>query len=76
MIVVADEAGSSAGERLRPEVRKLWLRCYPDYEKYAFEQQLASLVRPEMKVLEIGAGSGRGHQAVFHLRGRPLGALG
>ena len=69
MIVIAEEARSIAGERLRPTVRKLWLRFYPDYEKDAFEQQIASLVKPEMNVLEIGAGSGRGHQNVFPLRG-------
>ena len=69
MIVIAEEARSIAGERLRPTVRKLWLRFYPAYEKDAFEQQIASLVKPEMNVLEIGAGSGRGHQNVFPLRG-------
>ena len=69
MTVMAQEAQSIAGERLRPTVRNLWLRCYPDYEKYAFEQQIASLVTPEMNVLEIGAGSGRGSQNVFELRG-------
>ena len=51
MIVMAEEALSIAGERLRPTVRNLWLRFYPDYEKDAFEQQIASLVKQEMTVL-------------------------
>ena len=67
---MATEAPSIAGERLRPPVRNLWLRFYPDYEKHAFEQRVASMVEPEMSVLEIGAGSGRGNQNVFQLRGR------
>jgi SAM-dependent methyltransferase len=67
--VIAKEDRSIAGERLRPRVGNLWLRFYPDYERDAFEQQVASLVTPEMNVLEIGAGSGRGNQNVFELRG-------
>jgi SAM-dependent methyltransferase len=69
MTVMAQEPQSVAGERLRPRVRNLWSRCYPSYERDAFEQQIAALVTPEMNVLEIGAGSGRGHQNVFDLRG-------
>ena len=41
MIGMAQEAQSVAGERLRPTVRNLWLRFYPDFEKDAFEQQIA-----------------------------------
>jgi SAM-dependent methyltransferase len=70
MILMVSTAPSIDEERLRPAVRNLWLRFYPDYDKHAFEHQIASLVRPQMSVLEIGAGSGRGHQNVFHLRGR------
>jgi hypothetical protein len=66
---MAQNSQSISGERLRPTVRNLWLRWYPDYNKDAFEEQIASLVKPEMNVLEIGAGSGQGHQNVFHLRG-------
>src|SRR5262245_49926170 len=56
--------------QLRPEIRRLWLKFYPDYHNNAFEQYIASLVKPDMKVLEIGAGSGTGLQHVFPLKGR------
>jgi ubiquinone/menaquinone biosynthesis C-methylase UbiE len=54
--------------RLRPEVKRLWLQFYPDNHINAFERHIASLMVPSMKVLEIGAGSGKGLQNVFHLK--------
>ena len=76
MIDTANEARSIARKHIRPTVRNIWLRFCPDYEKDAFEQQIAWLVKPEMDVLEIGAGSGRGHQNVFPLRGSCAGYAG
>jgi ubiquinone/menaquinone biosynthesis C-methylase UbiE len=61
---------SIAGERLKPTVRNLWLKYYPDHVGHAFEQHIASIVRRDMRVLEIGAGSGTGLQHSFDLRGR------
>ena len=67
--MAVSEAQSIGDESLRPAVRNLWLRFYPDYRNHAFEELVASLVEPDMKVLEVGAGSGRGRQNVFRLRG-------
>ena len=56
--------------RVSPSVERLWLRFYPEYRAHAFEHHVASVVRPDMKILEIGAGSGEGLQNAFSLKGR------
>jgi SAM-dependent methyltransferase len=64
------EASPFADGRLKPSVERLWLKFYPDHEAQAFERKVASMVRPDMRVLEVGAGSGVGLQKVFPLKGR------
>ncbi|WP_052954564.1 class I SAM-dependent methyltransferase [Microvirga vignae] len=54
--------------RLRPGIKRLWQQFYPNNYTDAFERHVASLVKPDMKVLEIGAGSGSGLQNVFALK--------
>ena len=66
---------TSAGEffvagRLRPEVERLWRRFYPAYTDRAFAERIQGLVRLDMDVLEVGAGSGEGLQNRFPLKGR------
>jgi SAM-dependent methyltransferase len=55
---------------LKPAVALLWRRFYPAYHEHAFVDFVTGSVRSDMEVLEIGAGSGRGMQAVFPLKGK------
>ena len=64
------ETSEFSDGRLRPSVARLWLKYYPTYRLDAFEHFVASIARPEMKVLEIGAGSGSGLQNAFSIKGR------
>jgi len=61
---------NAAPAGLAPGVTAAWQRYYPAYREDAFVEFVAGKVRPEMEVLEIGAGSGTGHQAVFPLKGK------
>jgi SAM-dependent methyltransferase len=57
-------------DRLRPAVKRLWTAFYPNYRENDFERHVGSIVQPNMKVLEIGAGSGTGMQNAFLLKDR------
>ena len=61
---------NSMPEKLRPSIARLWRRFYPHYTEDAFIAHVTVMVEPDMDILEIGAGSGRGMQAVFALKGR------
>ena len=54
---------------LKPAVARLWQRYYPTYDEAAFIGFVTGMVQTDMSVLEIGAGSGRGAQAMFALKG-------
>ena len=56
--------------RLSDSVQRLWLRYYPVSRHQRFRELLQQNTRPRDRVLEIGAGSGRGHQTHFDLRGK------
>jgi SAM-dependent methyltransferase len=56
--------------RISPSVRKLWERFYPNYVKDQFAELLQKNIRRNYCVLEIGAGSGKGNQHHFELRGK------
>jgi SAM-dependent methyltransferase len=56
--------------RLSDRVRRLWLRYYPISRHQRFRELLEQHTRPSDHVLEIGAGSGRGNQYHFDLRGK------
>jgi ubiquinone/menaquinone biosynthesis C-methylase UbiE len=62
------ELNTPAG--LKPAVAAVWQKLYPHYDERGFEAFVKTLVRPDMEVLEIGAGSGAGTQAVCSLRGQ------
>jgi SAM-dependent methyltransferase len=64
------EAGATADGPVPEPVRKLWRRFYPDYRADWFEQVVYRHVHGRDAVLEIGAGSGLGHQRHFLLKGR------
>ena len=49
---------------------------YPDYDPDHWERRVERLVGERDRVLEIGAGSGEGHQYRVMLAGRPGGSLG
>jgi ubiquinone/menaquinone biosynthesis C-methylase UbiE len=55
---------------ISPEVARLWKKFYPDYNSRRFHALVDAMVTPSTHVLEIGAGSGRGLQNSFHLKGR------
>ena len=55
---------------LKADVANLWRKYYPTYNPDDFAEQVASKVKETDEVLEIGAGSGRGMQASFPLKGR------
>jgi SAM-dependent methyltransferase len=54
---------------VKPAVQGLWRRFYPEYRLDKFEELVRAHVGPESRILEIGAGSGRGTQHHFHLKG-------
>lgn len=56
--------------RIHPSVARLWHRYYPHYDPDQFAALVASHVDPSSQVLEIGAGSGRGQQRRFALKGK------
>jgi SAM-dependent methyltransferase len=62
---------SQAGvpDDLKPAIASAWRRFYPTYREDAFITHVTGMVLADMEVLEIGAGSGRGLQAVFPLKG-------
>ncbi len=51
-------------------VQKLWHRFYPHFNSEAFGDLLRQKIRATDHVLEIGAGSGKGNQKHFELRGK------
>lgn len=56
--------------RIRPGVARLWQKYYPEYTPNAFSVLVESHVSPASHILEIGAGSGAGHQKHFNLKGK------
>lgn len=66
---VAANSGFSK-EKLSSSVRKLWQQYYPDYGLTRFHDLLFQNIHSTDQVLEIGAGSGRGHQRNFELRNK------
>lgn len=55
---------------IRPDVATIWNQVYPNFDVHAFVKHVVAAARPDMQVLEIGAGSGEGQQARFGLKGR------
>lgn len=53
-----------------PKVARLWERFYGDYDPHRFRSLVQSSANLSSHVLEIGAGSGRGLQNSFPLRGK------
>jgi len=61
---------SKYGGRIKTDVAHQWDRYYPNYDHHRFEKMIDSIVEQDWNVLEIGAGSGRGDQHHFNLKGR------
>jgi ubiquinone/menaquinone biosynthesis C-methylase UbiE len=56
--------------KIDPKVARLWERFYCDYDPRRFGALVESFVNPSSRVLEVGAGSGRGPQNSFPLKGK------
>lgn len=57
-------------QNLSKSVKFLWDRFYRDYNEGHFIEYMSRIVQMDMHVLEIGAGSGSGLQAIFPIRNR------
>lgn len=62
--------------RIKPGVKQLWERYYPDYRRSSFKEHVATYLRPDSDVLEIGAGSGTGMQYGFGFKGTVKSCVG
>lgn len=62
--------------KIKPEVAEMWYRFYPLDLQASFRDLIKSKVNKSFTVLEIGAGSGRGDQQAFPLKGTVAKYLG